>query len=113
MGAAPKLYPPMWVRHPNYLTCQREHLYRHYEEENGAADYSRMAGYLFKRCKDCGTFALFIFSTSPAPTAYGYALTQEQYDYWRQQDYDADSMPPAELLYRLGYNPSYQPVRRA
>lgn len=114
--AAPQLVaPPFWMASPNLLKCRHGHpLVTH--RSGFHVDQRRVDGHIFMACETCQPMTYFFGAvhSRPSPIVYCYAMTQEQYHFWRSTT-DDELVPPLEsdhetedLLFRLGYNPGYQ-----
>jgi hypothetical protein len=104
---------PIWYCSPNELRCQEGHVRRHHRE-GFHIDQRRVDGHLFFMCDTCKRTALGVITSRPSPMVSCYAITRAQYDYWIATPDDELAQPLEEdretqdLLFRLGYNPTYQ-----
>lgn len=106
--------PPIWYCHPNEVTCRAGHVRRH-AREGFHVDQRRVDGHVFLACDTCQptTFFFGVIHSRPSPIIHCYAITREQYDFWINTPDDVleppldDDRETADLLHRLGYNPTF------
>lgn len=108
---------PIWHCHPNELKCQHGHV-QVFHRTGFHVDQSRVDGHVWAACDTCAPHTYFfgIIHSRPSPIVHCYSISLEQYKHWvNTPDELAD--PPldegretVDLLFRLGYNPSF--VRR-
>jgi hypothetical protein len=98
---------PIWHCDANYITCRSKHPLR-YHEADYAVDQRRIDGHIFYGCKSCEPTSFFfgVVTSRPSPMVTCYAITREQFQEW--QSSTADSLPTPDMLFRLGYNPSFR-----
>jgi hypothetical protein len=104
---------PIWYCSPNELKCQVGHVRKHFKE-GFHLDQRRIDGHLFYKCDTCKRTALGVVYSRPSAIVHCYAISEAQFAFWISTT-DDELEPPLEedhetedLLYRLGYNPTYQ-----
>ena len=104
------VHAPIWHCDPNAITCRNGHLFRLHKSDM-VLDQRRIDGHIFQGCQQCNPTSFFfgVVTSRPTPMITCYAITREQFDYWNNSVEDA--LPTPEMLYRLGYNPSWRPSR--
>lgn len=106
-------YPPIWHCSPNELRCQAGHVRKHHKE-GFHVDQRRVDGHLFFMCDECKRTALGVVTSRPSPMVTCYAISRAHFDYWVGTTDDEveprleEDRETQDLLYRLGYNPTYQ-----
>jgi hypothetical protein len=107
--------PPIWMVSPNLLKCRAGHaLVTH--RAGFHVDQRRVDGHIFMACECCKptTYFFGVVHSRPSPIVHCYAITAEQWQFWRNTTDDELAQPLEEdhetedLLNRLGYNPGYQ-----
>lgn len=101
----------IWHCDANFIICRHGHLLRFYEADF-VVDQRRIDGHIFFGCKECEPTSFFfgVLTSRPSPMATCYAISRELFDEWQRST--ADTLPTPEMLYKLGYNPGWRPVKQ-
>lgn len=114
-------HPPIYVCHPNRLTCRYGHVRRDYRECATQQDQRRLDGHLFRRCDECGSCYLGVFyalrGKDCKAIVHCYEISPEQLSWWNTEEGASfpldEEQPTPHMLHLLGYEPNYRPTNPA